>query len=88
MLSPAAQQRRDDLRVRLTALRLLGCTDCGVVPERLRLLHFHHLDPATKLFNISPSSALRSPALVEAELAKCVVLCWECHAARHKAMRT
>lgn len=49
-------------------------------------LHFHHRDPATKLFNVA-AEVRRRRSLLEAEIAKCDVLCALCHSARHRASR-
>jgi hypothetical protein len=43
-------------------------------------LHFHHVDPATKQFHLSMQGVTRSLARARAEMAKCVLLCANCHA--------
>ena len=57
-----------------------GCVLCGNTD--LRFLEFHHRDPRQKSFNISASRS-RPPRLVMAEIAKCDVLCANCHRAVH-----
>lgn len=43
-------------------------------------LDFHHINPATKLFGLSIRAFFTySKALIEAELAKCVLVCCRCH---------
>lgn len=62
-----------------TALRK-GCTKCG----ETHLLEFHHRDSSTKLFNIGdPKMRKRSPEDFRREVAKCDVLCQECHIIVH-----
>jgi len=58
----------------------VGCLLCG---ERVPLvLIFHHLDPATKYKNVA--TILNSKIeLINNELAKCVVLCRNCHTKVH-----
>jgi hypothetical protein len=43
-------------------------------------LSFHHVDPTTKRFGIAHRGAGRSLASLRDELAKCVLLCANCHA--------
>jgi hypothetical protein len=60
-----------------------SCEQCGEsAPE---CLHFHHIDPTTKDFNLS-EAATRISASKErilAEVAKCRVLCANCHFKLH-----
>jgi transcriptional regulator with XRE-family HTH domain len=55
------------------------CRRCGY-DEHPAALQFHHLDPATKAFNISAQGVTRSLVKVRAEAEKCVLLCGNCHA--------
>jgi hypothetical protein len=59
-----------------------GCKECryNADPE---LLHFHHRDPATKLFKIAWGLHKVSVKDLWAEIEKCDVLCDECHRAEH-----
>lgn len=60
----------------------LACSVCG--ESHPACLHFHHKDRTVKDDGIA--SALQrgwSIARVEAEMAKCVVLCANCHAKEH-----
>jgi ribosomal protein L30E len=43
-------------------------------------LHFHHIDPAHKLFNLSLRGVTRSLEQARAEAQKCILLCSNCHA--------
>jgi excisionase family DNA binding protein len=56
------------------------CADCGAADD----LQFHHLDPATKLFNVADAPTV---AGAQSEAAKCVVLCRRCHRTRHPVSR-
>lgn len=60
----------------------LKCLNCGF--DDPRALHFHHIDGSTKEASISRlvhSGA--SVARIRREMAKCVVLCANCHAIEH-----
>lgn len=69
-------------QARVAAAQVGGCVDCG---SELKL-RFHHLDPATKAFNVSRMAA-KSDEVFYAELAKCAVVCHWCHTRRHVEMR-
>ncbi len=57
----------------------LSCKNC---PENHpACLQFHHRDPAQKLFNIGGDR--KSKAVMLAEIAKCDVLCSNCHFKLH-----
>lgn len=61
-----------------------GCARCGY-REHAAALNFHHRDPATK--TATPSSLLRAGMdAVRREIAKCDVLCANCHAITHAEM--
>ncbi len=53
------------------------CRSCGYdrCPANL---HFHHVDPIQKSFELSMSAG-RSLAAYRAEAAKCVLVCANCH---------
>jgi 5-methylcytosine-specific restriction endonuclease McrA len=53
------------------------CKICGY-NRSIRALHFHHLDPKTKSFNVSGKTM--SLAVAQSEAAKCMLLCANCHA--------
>jgi hypothetical protein len=59
----------------------LFCDHCGVTYQE-KELHFHHLDPAKKAFQIS-SMEYKSNLEIISELAKCIVLCNSCHHKMH-----
>jgi hypothetical protein len=54
--------------------RLCGYDRCPAA------LQFHHLDPGEKSFALSREGVTRSLAEAQAEAAKCVLLCANCHA--------
>lgn len=53
------------------------CIKCG--ESRLYLIHFHHIDPATKEFCIGAEIVVRKEDVIEKEIKKCVCLCSNCH---------
>lgn len=71
-----ATQKRYIERRRRRALDLLGgrCANCGVTEG----LEFDHVDPTSKSFTITARLSGRWDAL-QAELAKCQLLCASCH---------
>jgi len=83
---PVVRSRRETKR---RAVALLGgqCVGCGgTFPEPL--FEFHHLDARTKEFAISHDGITRRWKKIEAELAKCVLLCANCHRETHAGLRT
>lgn len=63
-----------------------SCKLCGYNKCR-HSLHFHHLDPATKDFQISGNWGL-SWKRVKEELDKCVLVCSNCHGEIHAGLVT
>ena len=57
-----------------------GCCALCSYDRCVAALHFHHLDPSSKQFHLSMHGAARSIASARAEMAKCVLLCANCHA--------
>jgi hypothetical protein len=43
------------------------------------VLDFHHRDPSQKLFQVCQSAVGRRTEAILAEMAKCTVLCANCH---------
>lgn len=64
------------------------CCVCGY-NKTTWALHYHHIDPSKKVFNLSK---VRSDSIpwedIENELRKCVVLCANCHAEVHAGLIT
>lgn len=75
------QRRRDELMAWWRDFKSTKqCEQCGErAPE---CLHFHHIDPATKDFDLA-SFGGRSKETILAEVAKCRVLCANCHLLHH-----
>ena len=63
------------------------CALCGY-DRCVAALHFHHLDPSSKQFHLSMHGAGRSIASARAEMAKCVMLCANCHAEVESGLTT
>ena len=62
---------------------------CALCPERhIACLEFHHLNPAEKDVDISQIIGHWSMQHLEREIAKCVVLCSNCHRKLHWDERT
>lgn len=72
------RQRYVDSRTKVDAIKLaVGCKECGYNAHP-SALEFNHIDPSTKLYTIS--QAMKRPwSDIEAEIAKCEVLCANCH---------
>lgn len=64
----------------------LSCKECGF--SHPAALDFHHRNPTEKVESVSfMASKLRSKESILAEIAKCDVLCRNCHAIHHYDMR-
>lgn len=75
----AVSERRREVKRRLVAEAGGCCGICGFA-EHPAALQFHHVDPATKEFNLGGQGLTRSIARMRAEAEKCVLLCANCHA--------
>lgn len=83
---PVVRSRQD---TKLRAITAAGgaCRGCGLV-QPVAALEFHHLDPNSKDFALSVDGVPRSWARVASELAKCVLLCANCHRETHAGIRS
>lgn len=76
-------ERKERIRLFYNQLKVdLACAECG--ENHTATLHFHHRDPQAKDFNLS--EAVRKGYSIERikrEVAKCIVLCANCHAKLH-----
>lgn len=75
---------RSAKRQRLDDLKAGPCEDCGVsLPPRC--MHLHHRDPQTKRAGVAALVHHYSATIeeIEAEAAKCALLCANCHSLRH-----
>lgn len=70
--------------VKRKCVELLGgkCVDCGFITEYYAVYDFHHPDPSEKDFNIGKILTYKWETIAK-ELAKCVLLCVNCHRIRH-----
>jgi transposase len=72
-----SRQRRKALLVAEAGGCCIVCGYSGYVGS----LHFHHLDPAAKSFELAGRGVARSLDRARAEAEKCVLLCANCHGA-------
>jgi len=83
----ARDKRRSSSRVYINGVELAkikqeaGCADCGFTGHPAAL-HFDHLPEFEKRRNLSKMTRGYSRANVLAEIAKCEVVCANCHAIR------
>lgn len=71
--------RRRSVKATLVADAGGACALCGYA-RSLAALQFHHVDPATKAFQIAHCGVARSIAAARIEAEKCILLCANCHA--------
>ena len=80
----------DDMRrvTKARAVAFMGgtCFGCGASHAN-SVFEFHHLNAWDKEFGISQDGAMRSWQKVVTELAKCVMLCANCHREVHAGIR-
>lgn len=57
------------------------CLDCAGA-FHTSAMHFHHRDPATKEMGLAKAVLTRGRAFLSAEIAKCDLICANCHAVR------
>lgn len=83
----ASKKRRDNIRQMITNLQLT-CSTEGCTENHVAALEFHHVDPSTKEHNISDMVGMGCNIdLIKEEMAKCVVLCCNCHRKEHWRLR-
>lgn len=74
-----ANQKRKDRAAKLRKYKeTVGCCICGYNENGLAL-DFDHIDPTTKKFNVSSRMLNLSQKLIDEEIAKCRVMCANCH---------
>ena len=78
--------RRQEFKRKALEYKGFSCNSCGY-NKCVEALEFHHLNPATKLFEISSKAYRRTWADVTAELDKCLLLCANCHREIHALNR-
>ena len=84
-LSKATAIRR--LRLKKTMVESRGgkCKICGY-SRCLTALDFHHIDESTKEFELSQRSLTKSWEKILAEMAKCILVCANCHREIHAGL--
>lgn len=76
-------KRGHDLKRKYVEQKGGKCEKCGYC-KCLAALHFHHRDPKEKSFSLSVVEIRsRETSLVEQEVAKCDLICANCHAEEH-----
>jgi len=82
-LSNYERVKRRRRHLKMLAVAMLGgkCIRCGY-HRSLRAMDFHHPDPDGKDFSVS-TNANRAWSKMKAEVAKCVLLCSNCHREEH-----
>ena len=70
-------------RYLLEFFRANPCADCGETDPVV--LELHHRDPSTKSFDVGNGFVSHVWEAVLAEIAKCDVVCANCHRRRHRA---
>ena len=76
-----SRQTRLNARAWLAEQKDAPCVDCGLWWPPY-VMHFHHRDPSTKVMAISKAIVNRSRQFCIEEIAKCDLLCGNCHAIR------
>jgi len=82
-LEKSQRFRETEYGVILRTLKSNGCAICGY-RKHIDILEFHHVNPKLKKYNVRKSTIARNN-LVE-ELAKCLLLCPNCHKEVHLKM--
>lgn len=75
----AVSEWRRRTKAKLVAEAGGRCVLCGY-DRHQGALHLHHLDPAKKEFHLADTGVTRSMERLRREVAKCVLLCGNCHA--------
>ena len=80
---PGPNSCRPVAKRHVQSLKAAPCNDCGMTwPPKV--MHFHHIDPSTKTASLAHLVSLGRPIEeLDAEIAKCILLCANCHAMRH-----
>ena len=87
MLSKAKEAIRQSRKILIDQMKLQsGCTDCGYNLHAVAL-DFDHLPGCIKKFNISQSIVNHSWENILVEIAKCQIVCSNCHRIREHNRR-
>ena len=85
-VAQAVSERRREVKRVLVAEAGGRCAGCGY-DRCVAALHFHHLDPGRKAFQLGGGGAVRSLSRLRSEAQKCVLLCANCHAEVESGLR-
>lgn len=70
------------------AMKLAGCTDCGHTdPEHPEVFDFDHMPEYTKIASVATLLTKGTLEEFKAEIAKCEVVCANCHRIRTRRLR-
>lgn len=76
------QKYKQEVKTYVSSLKQAGCSKCS--EKHPACLEFHHLDPSQKEFEISTAMANNlSLVRIKSEIAKCIILCANCHRKLH-----
>lgn len=81
MRAQAQARYRSKIKQVIEDAKAVGCADCPEVDPVV--LQFHHRDPSAKEFRIGQATGTMAIPRLLRELAKCDVLCANCHLRRH-----
>ena len=76
MIAKAKKKKKEQInQYKMT----VGCAHCGY-KDNPDILHFHHIDPSTKIANVSRMVGKNhSMEKIKQEIDKCILLCITCH---------
>jgi hypothetical protein len=80
-------KRAIERKLKLIELRGGGCEVCGY-DKNVGAIDFHHIDPSIKDDNVNTIARTRGKQALSDEIAKCIILCKNCHADFHHLERT
>lgn len=81
MYKARGKLRRELFRDIIREMKNVPCADCSKMYP-YPVMEFHHLDAATKKYKVSHLGHIPSEQKLRAEIAKCIVLCANCHRLR------
>lgn len=76
-------RRREAKRLEIYSMYNYTCQGCGLREETQGFFEFHHLNPEKKDREIGSMINSASMTRIKQELAKCVMLCPNCHKREH-----
>lgn len=82
------REYRQQAQTLINKAKAVPCADCGIEYSP-HVMQFDHLGNEEKLFNVSGGKSRYSLEKIKEEIAKCDVVCANCHAERtHKRRQT